>query len=75
MFVFVVVVLVVSSLAIAQTPIELSWIAPTVNTDGTPITDLAEFRVYERVGEEYVLLGTLPAEAAQTRCFAESTTE
>jgi hypothetical protein len=35
----------------------LSWTAPTENTDGTPITDLAGFRI---------LYGTKPSELTKT---------
>jgi hypothetical protein len=26
--------------------IQISWVAPTENVDGTPLTDLASFRIY-----------------------------
>ena len=34
----------------------LSWVPPTLNTDGTPLTDLAGFNAYEVVGGTPVLV-------------------
>lgn len=35
----------------ADTQASLSWTAPTVNTDGTPLTDLASYNVYWHAGD------------------------
>ena len=44
----------------------LSWVAPTTNTDGSPLTDLDSYRVYRRSSATtgaYALLATVPAPA------------
>ena len=46
-FLFVVLMLILlTGLAQAQTTLTLNWDAPTTNADGTPLTDLAGFKVY-----------------------------
>lgn len=48
----------------------LTWTAPTQNTDSSPLTDLAGFRVYRRLGTTgtFTLLATVasPATTAYT---------
>lgn len=41
----------------------LSWTAPTTNTDGSPLTDLASFNIYRgtRVGGPYNRIATVAA--------------
>ena len=34
--------------------VKLSWIAPTLNADNTPLTDLAGFKIYEHVGVDFI---------------------
>jgi len=41
-------------LLLALWTITLAWAAPTLNTDGTPVNDLAGFRVYEAPAEDMV---------------------
>ena len=46
----VVLVLVISGIVMAlpatPNPTTISWTAPTLNTDGTPLTDLAGYKIY-----------------------------
>lgn len=44
----------------------LTWVPPTSNTDGSPLTDLSVYRVYRRNSDTtgaYTLLATVPAPA------------
>lgn len=43
----------------ADTTATLSWVAPTLNTDGTQITDLAGFKAYEVINNTPVLTTTM----------------
>lgn len=42
-----------------NTSANLSWVAPTLNTDGTSLTDLAGFKAYEVIAGSPVLTTTL----------------
>jgi len=53
-FLFIVLMLILlTGLAQAQTNLTLTWDAPTTNADGTPLTDLAGFKAYTHVGTAY----------------------
>jgi hypothetical protein len=39
-------IIILSGISLAES-VALSWDAPTTNTDGTPITDLAGFKIYQ----------------------------
>ncbi len=51
----------------------LTWTAPTTNTDGTPLTDLAGYKVYvsATVDGTYALIGTV---AAATTTYTDTVT-
>jgi hypothetical protein len=49
------------------TPVTLNWIAPTINTDGSPLTDLTSFRIYEGSSPTTLApIAVTPAAAATT---------
>ena len=51
----------VGTLSSNSSDVTISWISPTTNSDGSPLTDLASFRLYQ--GEEsgrYLLEEILP---------------
>lgn len=50
----------------ADTTATLSWVGPTTNTDGTPLTDLAGFTVYWNTGDPSMVT----APTAKTRTIA-----
>ena len=43
----------------ADQTVTLSWQAPTTNEDGTPLTDLAGFKIYCKTIGDYILRGTI----------------
>lgn len=45
----------------SDTTATLSWVAPSLNTDGTQLTDLAGFKAYEVIGTNNVLTTTMNA--------------
>ena len=54
------VLMAVPAMAATTATAELSWNAPTTNTDGTPLTDLAGYKVYMSTSATgtYTLIGT-----------------
>jgi hypothetical protein len=49
----------IATSALAQTPqVLLTWIAPTTNTDGTPITAVLSYNVYQYNAGLWAKLGT-----------------
>lgn len=46
---------------IGNTQMRLNWVAPTTNDDGTPLVDLANYKVYRGAN----LIGTVPAGTTQ----------
>jgi hypothetical protein len=58
------VVLVLASTSVAA-EVTLEWTPPTTNADGTPLADLASYRLYQRLqGGTYVALPPIPAPAS-----------
>ena len=53
----VLLLLLISSAAYCK-DVVLEWDAPTTNVDGTPVTDLAGFRIYEHKNSAYNKIGS-----------------
>lgn len=53
----------------SDTTATLSWVAPTLNTDGTALTNLTGYKVYEVVGTTPTLVSTITSPTTLTTAF------
>jgi len=56
----------------AATDIILQWNAPTTNIDGTPLTDLAGFKIYLHKGDVYSPITDISASTLSTTISLEA---
>ncbi|MCK5616540.1 hypothetical protein KAR91_82520, partial [Candidatus Pacearchaeota archaeon] len=74
---FVVMVILLIFAAYSYADVTLKWNPPTTNADGSPLTDLAGFKIYEVADGNYTEIADIPADTTTAtitmgsgdRCF------